>query len=253
MGKLVPQDPNDEPASELLKKIAAEKTKLVKEGKIKKEKPLPPISANEKPFPVPSAWQFVRLLPLSYEIGTGPFGSMIHQSDYVLGGIPLVNPSHMIGDLISEDAAVAVDQQKAKELSSYRLYAGDIVLARRGEVGRCAIVTKREDGWLCGTGSFYLRLSHAISRRFMALVFRATTTRSYLVGKAVGTTMVNLNHGILNSLPIALPPLAEQHRIVAKVEELIALCDQLKARLSDAQTTQLYLADALTEKALAGA
>lgn len=250
MGKLVPQDPNDEPASELLKKIVAEKARLVKEGKIKADKPLPTIGIDEKPFEVPTAWEFVRLRSLSSEIGTGPFGSMIHQSDYVEGGIPLINPSHMINDLIVEETGVAVSQEKSKELSSYRLYSGDIVLARRGEVGRCAIVTDRENGWLCGTGSFYLRLSADISRRFMAMFFRASSTRDYLVGNAVGTTMVNLNHGILNNLPVALPPLAEQQRIVTKVDKLMVLCDQLKSRLSDAQTTQLYLADAFVEQAI---
>jgi len=252
-GLLVPQDPTDEPASELLKRIAAEKAKLVKEGKIKKDKLLPTVGDDEKLFPIQKGWQFVRLLPLSLEIGTGPFGSMIHQSDYVSGGIPLVNPSHMIGGRISEDAAVAVDREKANELSSYRLYAGDIVLARRGEVGRCALVTKRENGWLCGTGSFYLRLPLAISRRFMVLVFGASSTRGYLVGNAVGTTMVNLNHGILNNLPIALPPLNEQHRIVAKVDELMALCDQLEqqtdASLSAHQTLVETLLTALTSAA----
>lgn len=251
MGKLVPQDLKDEPASELLKKIAAEKAKLMKEGKIKKEKPLPPIAEEEKLFQAPSYWKFVRLLPLSYEIGTGPFGSMIHQSDYVDGGVPLINPSHMVNDLIVEDATVAVDQEKAEELSSYRVYSGDIVLARRGEVGRCAIVTGREDGWLCGTGSFYLRLPPDVSRRFMALVFRASSTREYLVGNAVGATMANLNHGILNNLPIAIPPIKEQHRIVAKVDELMTICNQLESRLIEVQATQLHLADALTEKALA--
>lgn len=252
MGKLVPPDPNDEPASELLKKITAEKARLVKEGKIKKDKPLPPVAKEEKPFHAPDYWEFVRLLPLSYEIGTGPFGSMIHQSDYVDGGVPLINPSHMVNDLIVEDAAVAVDQKKAGELSNYRVYSGDIVLARRGEVGRCAIVTGREDGWLCGTGSFYLRLPPDVSRKFMALVFRASSTRKYLVGKAVGATMANLNHGILNNLPIGIPPINEQHRIVAKVDKLMEICDQLAMCLMEVQTTQLHLADALTEQTLAG-
>ena len=125
-----------------------------------------------------------------------------------------------------------------------------MVLARRGEVGRCAVVTERENGWLCGTGSFYLRLAIEVNRAFMVLVFKVPTTRNYLAGKAVGTTMVNLNHGILNNLPIALPPLAEQQRIVERVDQLFALCDQLKAKQQDANQTQQQLTEALVERAL---
>ena len=91
----------------------------MKEGKIKADKPLPTIGIDEKPFEVPTTWEFVRLRSLSSEIGTGPFGSMIHQSYYVEGGVPLINPSHMINDLIVEDAGVAVSQEKSEELSSY--------------------------------------------------------------------------------------------------------------------------------------
>jgi len=250
-GLLVPQDAKDEPASELLKKVSAEKARLAKEGKIKKEKPLPPIAEEEKPFALPSSWVFSRLLSISNEIGTGPFGSMIHQADYITGGTPLINPSHMNNDRIVEDENVSVGNEKALELSSYRLFPGDIVLARRGEVGRCALVTEREEGWLCGTGSFYLRLSSCISRRFIVLVFSVPSTRAYLVGNAVGTTMVNLNHGILNNLPVAIPPLAEQHRIVAKVDELMALCDQLEqqtgASLAAHQTLMETLLQALID------
>lgn len=251
MGKLVKQNPNDEPASELLKRIAAEKDALVKAGKIKKQKPLLPISDDEKPFALPEGWEWVHLLDISEEIGTGPFGSMIHKSDYISGGIPLINPSHMINDKIVEDKDISVNQAKLSELASYKLLSGDIVLARRGEVGRMAIVGERESGWLCGTGSFYLRLSKEISREFMALVFRVKSTREYLTGNAVGTTMVNLNHGILNSLPIGLPSLNVQNKIVHRVYELLILCDLLACKLHLVKQTQAVLAEALVEQVVA--
>ena len=84
----------------------------------------------------------------------------------------------------------------------------------------------------------------------MLLIFKVSSTRNYLTGNAVGTTMVNLNHTILNSLPIALPPEYEQHRIVAKVNELFALCDQLKDRLQQASETEQHLTNAIVEQAL---
>jgi type I restriction enzyme, S subunit len=250
MGRLVPQNESDEPASALLKRIDAEKARLVKDGKIKKPKKLPPISDDEKPFDLPDGWELIHLLDISQEIGTGPFGSMIHKSEYIENGTPLINPSHMINDRVCEDTTISVSEEKAEDLSSYKLRDGDMVLARRGEVGRCAVVTARENGWLCGTGSFYLRLATEINRAFMVLVFKVPTTRNYLAGKAVGTTMVNLNHGILNNLPIALPPLAEQQRIVERIDQLFALCDQLKAKQQAASQTRQQLTEALVEQVL---
>jgi type I restriction enzyme S subunit len=251
MGKLVHQDANDEPASVLLGKIAKEKTRLIKEGKIKKQKPLSEIGEEEKPFELPNGWEWVRFSELSQEVSTGPFGTMIHKRDYVDGGIPLINPSHMIDYSIVEDTSVAVSPKKAEELSSYKLSGGDIVLARRGEMGRCALVTERENGWICGTGSFRLKFHIELDRQYILLLFKTDIVRNYLGGESVGTTMTNLNHGILNKLPILLPPTAEQHRIIAKVDELMALCDDLRNRLNRAQTTQIQLADAIVEQAVA--
>jgi len=192
MGKLVPQDPNDEPASVLLEKIVAEKERLIKEGKIKKQKPLPEITEEEKPFELPEGWEWCRFASLSNEIATGPFGSMIHKRDYIKAGVPLINPSHMINSKIVEDESVTISSEKAHELRSYELFDGDIVMARRGEMGRCALVTKRESGWLCGTGSFILRFHHDLSREFVLLLFRTDWIRSYLGGKSIIELIVEL-------------------------------------------------------------
>jgi len=127
-----------------------------------------------------------------------------------------------------------------------------MVMARRGEVGRVALVTHTEDGWLCGTGSFVLRFTQEVSRPYIWTLFRCNSIRTYLAGAAVGTTMVNLNHGILLKMPTAVPPLAEQNRIVAKVDQLMTFCDQLKTRLNQARQLNEQLASTLVERALAG-
>jgi len=246
-GKLVPQDPSDEPASELLKRIAEEKARLVAEGKIKKQKPLAKIGDDEKSFELPAGWAWQRFADFALDVSTGPFGSLIHQSDYVDGGIPLVNPSHMIDGRIVADQSVSLSAEMAESLVSYRLSAGDMVMARRGEVGRVALVTGAEDGWLCGTGSFVLRFTAEVSRAYVWTLFRCNSVRTYLAGAAVGTTMVNLNHGILLKMPIAVPPLVEQHRIVAKVDELMALCDRLEAQQADAESAHAQLVQALLD------
>jgi len=228
-GKLVKQDPNDEPASELPKRIAAEKERLVKEKKIKRPKVLPPIEAGEVPFEIPDGWECIRFSELATEVLTGPFGSMVHKSDYTENGIPLINPSHMTQGLVKPDPRISVSNVKAKALNSYVLQTGDMVMARRGEMGRCAIVTDDLGPTLCGTGSFILRFHKDVSRVYIYTLFKSKYVVTHLGGNSVGATMTNLNHGILNSMPIVLPPAPEQKRIVAKVDELMALCDRLEA------------------------
>ena len=184
-GKLVPQDPNDEPAGELLKRIQAEKARLVREGAIQGENSLPPVSEKEKAFDIPTRWQWARFVEYALDISTGPFGSALHQSDYVQDGVPLVNPSHMINGSIRPDRKVTVSAETAHRLATYRLREGDIVIARRGEVGRAAIVSRVENGWLCGTGSFFIRFQNDACREYIILLLRCEPVRKYLAGEAV--------------------------------------------------------------------
>ena len=229
-GNVVQQDPGDEPASELLRRIRSERTALVAAGLIKQEKPSAPISPEEEPCPLPRGWAWVRFGDLIHELCTGPFGSLIHKEDYVSGGVPLINPSHMIDGRIEHDTGVSVSALKASQLAAYQLSAGDVLLARRGEMGRYALVTEREAGWLCGTGSFFLKLSEAYDRRFFGLTLEDPRLRRHLLGESVGATMTNLNQRILLDAVIAVAPLAEQARIVARVDELMRLCDALEAK-----------------------
>lgn len=227
-GKLTERDPADEPASELLKRIRAEKERLIKEGKIKKEKPLPSITEEEVPFEIPENWEWVRFAEIINYMSTGPFGSMLHKSDYVSNGIPLVNPANIVSSRIVPSERMMVSRETAERLSSYKLQSGYIVMGRRGEMGRCAIVTDAENGWICGTGSFFMEPSKSVFSEFIILFFATAYAKQYLGGESVGSTMNNLNHTILNRMPIPLPPLAEQQRIVDRVNELLAVCDELK-------------------------
>ncbi|MEQ3621593.1 MAG: restriction endonuclease subunit S [Marinobacter sp.] len=250
MGRLVEQDAEDEPAIDFLTEIYTRKTALANQKRIKRPRELTQMDLAQHSYPAPAHWVWASFQDIADEISTGPFGSMIHKHDYVEGGTPLINPSHMVGGRIKEDSSVSVSPAKAKELSSYILATGDIVMARRGEVGRCAVVTDRETEWLCGTGSFVLRFHPAINREFVLLLFSTDTVRDYLTGNSVGTTMTNLNHGILKKMPVALPSAREQYRIVQKVDELMALCDQLKERLNNTSKTRCQLAESVIEKSL---
>ena len=154
-GKLVEQRPGEGTAEELFAQIQQEKQRLIAEKKIKKEKPLPEITDDEKPFDIPESWKWVRFSDLMNAMSTGPFGSMLHKSDYVPKGIPLVNPANIVNGKIIPSEKMMVSADTAKRLESYTLYTGMIVIGRRGEMGRCAVVSESENGWLCGTGSFF--------------------------------------------------------------------------------------------------
>lgn len=241
-GKLVPQDPNEEPAIELLRRI--------QKAKRQKDDIARMVPSEEQLFQLPAGWAWARFGDYVLELCTGPFGSLIHKGDYVSGGVPLINPSHMVDGRISHSADVAVSPEMAATLAAYRLSSGDVLLARRGEVGRYALVTDLEDGWLCGTGSFFAKLYEGCDRGYFGLQLQDPLLRRYLLCESVGATMTNLNQRILLRAVLGIPPLAEQARIVTRVEELMRLCDALEAkgRLEAAQHAQLIqtLLDSLT-------
>jgi len=197
-----------------------------------------------------AGWDQTSQIRREVTLTPGPFGSMVHKRDSVKNGIPLINPSHMVNCTIVAENSVAVSLEKAEELSSYKLTDGEIVMARRGELGRCAMVTEEENGWLSGTGSFRLKFHSDLCLSYIMLLFRTDSVKKYLGGKSVGATMSNLNHSILKKMPVLLPPSSEQHRIIDKVDKLMALCDTLKARLSEYQTTQIHLANAMVKQAV---
>lgn len=227
-GKLVEQREEEGTAEELYRRIQEEKERLVKEGTIKKAKSLPEITEDEVPFEVPGNWKWVRFSDLMDTMSTGPFGSILHKSDYIQNGIPLINPASIVHGKIIVAPEMTISVETAKRLEMYTLHQGMIVIGRRGEMGRCAVVTAHEDGWLCGTGSFFMKPNPGLYAYYISMFFSAPYAKAYLSGKSVGTTMSNLNHRILRKMPFSLPPLAEQKRIVSKLEELLPLCERLK-------------------------
>ncbi|UOE33305.1 restriction endonuclease subunit S [Hymenobacter monticola] len=249
-GQLLPQDPTDEPAALLLKKLQAAKAATGKKGKagaLFEEE----VEAVEGPFEIPANWAWCELKELMVSASTGPFGSMLHKHDYVFGGIPLVNPMNIVEGKIVPSEKMTVTPDTKKRLTSYILDAGDIVAARRGEMGRCAIVTDKEDGWLCGTGSFFMKLNKLIDNEYFVRVFRSEYSKNYLLSASVGSTMNNLNHRILNKLLIPLPPLAEQRRIVSKLEQLMQHCDALEQRIRESRRLAEQLLQTALREALA--
>ena len=225
-GKLVPQDPNDEPASVLLERIRAEKKRLIKEGKIKRGRK----SADSPQYEneIPDGWICCRFDELCSKFSTGPFGSMVHKSDYVPnGGIPIVNPMNIVSGIIVKDNLMMVSDEKAQELNRYRLSKDDILIARRGDLKKCAIVTESEVDWLCGTGSFFLHIPF-VEPRYIELFYLSEYVQTILARECVGATMDNLNQGVLGSIPFLLPPQNEQRRIIREVAKWFALIGSIE-------------------------
>lgn len=185
-------------------------------------------SASGNPwFPeIPSHWTMSRLGWVVASIQTGPFGSQLHAEDYVTSGTPLINPASIGPRGLIEEDARRVDEETLNRLKDYRLRSGDIVLGRRGQMGRCALVTDGQDGWLLGTGSMRIRPNSSVNEEFLAFYLGSRIARSYLELESVGTTMSNLNSEIVGGLPLPLPPISEQDAIVTSIQEATRLVDE---------------------------
>ena len=166
-----------------------------------------------------AGWERKRLADFATMVSTGPFGSVLHKSDYVNDGVPLVNPTNIVGERIIPDPSKLIDEATKKRLSNYVLKEGDIVVGRRGEIGRCAVVGADESGWVCGTGSFFIRPMPSTNSQFLAHLIRSDFYREKLEQASTGATMMNLSNSTLSGLVVAIPPLPEQQRIVTLLDE----------------------------------
>lgn len=169
------------------------------------------VALNEK------GWQQTTVGDVA-EIKIGPFGTLLHKEDYIENGHALVNPSHIIDGKICIDTSLTITETKYKELSAYQLQIGDVVLGRRGEMGRCAVVY--EDGLLCGTGSIIIRSGQQIKPYFLQNILASPTYRKIIEDKAVGVTMMNLNVPIVSNLQIPLLPIDLQKQFISFMKQV---------------------------------
>jgi type I restriction enzyme S subunit len=247
-GLLVPQDPTDEPASVLLQKIRIEKDQLIAQGKIKRDKPLPPITDEEKPFELPQGWEWVRM------------GSVVNASEAGWSPTCIGSPRTAGKWGVLKVSAVSwgeFDAMANKELPAdlvprpeYEVMAGDFLLSRANTaelVARSVVVKKAEPRLMLSDKIIRLDVSRQMSRDFLNRCNNAEHARSHYATNASGTSssMKNVSREVVLATPIPLPPLAEQSRIVARVNEIRNLCADLRQRLTAGQTTQKHLADAL--------
>ena len=171
------------------------------------------------PVENPHGFRKVALSELA-EIKIGPFGSLLHKEDYIEGGHPLLNPSHIVDGKVAPDSKLTISDKKYDELEAYHLHIGDVVMGRRGEMGRCAVVPS--EGFLCGTGSLLIRTKGEVTADYIQKIISFPSFRKTIEDMAVGQTMLNLNVPIVSKFQIIKPPIEVQknyYKFVAQTDK----------------------------------
>lgn len=181
---------------------------------------------NYRPhIPVDPAWPVATLGNAAETIMTGPFGTSLKESDYTPEGVPVVNPKNIVAGQVDTNGIKRVEAETIERLKEFLVRSGDVIIGRRGEMGRCAVIKPEMDGWLCGTGCFVIRPASQCSSEFIALQISSSAGKRYLDDNAVGVTMKNLNQSVLSGMPFVMPDLQTQQTIVAEIEAEQALVD----------------------------
>lgn len=238
MGKLVPQDPNDEPASELLKRIAQEKAQLVKEGKIKKQKPLPPISDEEKPFELPEGWEWCRI------------GNIVNIKSELVSPKDYLNLYQVAPDIIEKGTGRVISKRTVKESGvkgpNSRFYKGQIVYSKiRPSLSKVFLA---EYNGLCSADMYPLDCyinPHYLLKYILSIPFLMQVKKAENRIK-----MPKLNSDSFYNIIVAIPPCNEQQAIFDKINSIEAVCNGLISYIGIYHKTQLHLADALTDAAI---
>ena len=185
-------------------------------------------------------------------IKIGPFGSSLHKEDYIEYGVPIINPKHIVNQQIIAENKVSISVEKAEELSSYKLQENDIILGRRGEMGRSAPISKNEEGWICGTGSLIIRLKKGYNALFYSQIIASQTVVQYLESNSVGSTLKNLNEKIVRKIPIPDYTFEEQTEIVRIIDGLLAKEQQAKQLAENALAKIEIIKKAILARAFRG-
>lgn len=251
MGKLVPQDPNDEPASELLKRIAQEKAQLVKDGKMKKQKPLPPISDEEKPFELPSGWEwclFEDVVDIQSGITKGR-----NLANRKLISIPYLRVANVQRGYLDLSEVKEIDIPE-EEKDKYHVIKGDLLITEGGDWDTVGRATVWCHDWYIANQNHVFKgriIGQDIDPYWLETYMNSPYARDYFASASKQTTnLASINKTQLRGCPVAIPPSSEAEKIMLKLNDFNELCEKLKLQIQSAQQTQLHLADALTDAAI---
>ena len=200
---------------------------------------------------IPESWEVTTLgaIVVAKGLQTGPFGSQLHAHEYIERGVPVVMPKDMKNNGVDATTIAHIPEEKAEKLAKHRVRAGDILFARRGDIGRFALIEKGNEGWLCGTGCLKARFSDSINPTFISCYLTLTPVVEWLNLNAVGQTMLNLNTSILADLPVILPPKNEQSVIgdaISSLDDRVRCCQEKLGALQSVK--KALMQDLLTGK-----
>lgn len=224
-GKLVKQDPNDEPASELLKKIKAEKAELIKEKKIKKSKPLPPITDDEKPFDIPDSWEWARLgdlvSPVEYAMADGPFGSNLKKADYTnQPEVRIVQLSNIGENGWKDDNVKYTTFDHLKLIRRSEVFPGNIVIAKMMPAGRAILIPNKDKKYVLSSDAVKFIPTDLLNKQFLLNAINSNVYRDQVNKKLQGTTRPRTSLKKLKNFVLPIPPIQEQKRILSKLSML---------------------------------
>ena len=194
----------------------------------------------------------VEISSIVKDIRIGPFGTALHKEDYIDNGIPVINPQHIKQNKISPSRKITVSKEKANELSSYQLKENDVIMGRRGEMGRTAPVGEKESGWICGTGSIRFRLKDEFDAGFYSQILSSPSVVHYLEEHATGTTMKNLNEEIVKHIPVPKITRKQQAEINDTLEAKISVCDNIEKTVDTALQQAEAMRQSILKKAFEG-
>lgn len=228
-GKLVEQRPEEGTAEELYQQIQKEKQKLIKEGKIKKEKPLEEIKEDEIPFDIPESWKWVKVSDIATLENGDRSKKYPVESDYVEFGIPFFGAKDIVNGKMSFDGVRYISQKKYDELGNGKLVDKDLICLLRGSVGKTALFIadkKHKTGFICAQ-MLIIRAIKIELIPYLLRYFSSPLYQSLVDAKTTGTAVRQLPAKEIGDMIVPLPPLVEQKRIVSKVDELITMCERL--------------------------
>lgn len=203
-------------------------------------------------FDVNSYTKIIEISEITDDIRIGPFGTMLHKSDYISNGIPVINPQHIKNNNICESKTITVSKSKAHQLSAYMLKHNDIIMGRRGEMGRTAAVKENHEGWICGTGSIIFRLKHDFDAILYSKILASPSIVHYLEEHAAGTTMKNLNESIVKHIPVPYITIAMQKEIMMNIDKKISTCDNIEKTIDTALMQSEALRQTILKQAFEG-
>jgi very-short-patch-repair endonuclease/restriction endonuclease S subunit len=239
-----------ETGKELLERIKAEKQKLIAEGKLKKEKTLPPIKPEEIPFEIPQDWVWCRLGEIVNSIFDGPFGSHLKTVDYTLSGVQVIRLENLGEMRFKMEKETFISNEKYQTISQHTVYEGDLIIGSFLADGvKCVVLPKLKHTAIAKADCFTIRIKHLlVANHFLMYLLSSPKMFDELSKLLRGMTRLRINTTQLKHLPIPLPPNNEQHRIVTKIEQLMKLCDELEQTIQQNQKyTQELLQVALKE------